>query len=145
MRILGVDPGSKRIGMAISDLTGTIANPLTVLNHISRLVDAAGVAEAARVNNAGLIVIGQSFDEAGQPSFEGRRSARFAEALKTQTTIPLVMWDESLSTSDARSARLQMGASRKNRSGHLDDLAATVLLQSYLDSQSRSSQENHTS
>ncbi len=133
MRILAVDPGSKRIGIAISDASGNIANPLTVLEHISRPMDAAGVAELARSNAAGLIVVGQSFDEEGQPSFEGRRSARFAEALQQQTDIPVALWDEAFTTQEARSARLHMGARRKDRRGHLDALAATVLLQSYLD------------
>jgi putative Holliday junction resolvase len=133
MIILAVDPGSKRIGLAISDPTGTIANPLTVVPHVARLLDAAAVAELASSRQAGLIVIGQSFDEAGNPSYEGRRAGRFAEALKTQTTIPVLLWDESFTTQDARLARIQMGASRKGRSGHLDELAATVLLQSYLD------------
>lgn len=133
MRILAVDPGSKRIGLALSDPTGTIANPLTVIPHVSRLIDAATVAELAASREAGLIVVGQSFDDDGNPSFEGRRSARFAETLKTQTDIPIQMWEESFTTQDARSTRLQMGVSRKKRSGHLDDLAATILLQSYLD------------
>jgi putative holliday junction resolvase len=134
MRILAVDPGSKRIGIALSDTTGTIANPLTVVEHVARLVDAAAVAELASSHQAGLIIIGQSFDDDGKPSFEGRRSMRFAEVLQTQTTIPVILWEESFTTQDARLARIQMGASRKSRSGHLDDLAATVLLQSYLDS-----------
>ncbi len=138
MRILAVDPGSKRIGIAISDPTATIANPLMVVNHVSRLVDAAVVAGLAASHEAALIVIGQSFDDNGTPSFEGRRSARFAEALKTQTTIPVILWEEAFTTQDARLARIQMGASRKDRSGHLDDLAATVLLQSYLDANPRS-------
>jgi putative holliday junction resolvase len=133
MRILAVDPGSKRIGLAISDQTSTIANPLTVILHVARLVDAAAVAELAASHDAGLIIIGQSFDDNGDPSFEGRRALRFAEALKTQTSIPVILWDESFTTQDARQARIQMGVSRRNRSGHLDDLAATVLLQSYLD------------
>jgi putative Holliday junction resolvase len=133
MRILAVDPGSKRIGLAISDQTGTIANPLTVVLHVARLVDAAAVTELAASRAVDLIVIGQSFDEEGNPSYEGRRSMRFAEALKTQTSIPVILWDESFTTQTARLARLQMGAARKSRSGHLDDLAATVLLQSYLD------------
>lgn len=138
MRILSVDPGSKRIGLAISDMTGTIANPLTVLLHVARLVDAAAVAELAASHAAGLIVIGQSFDENGNPSFEGRRSKRFADALKTQTAIPVILWDELFTTQDARLARLQMGAARKRRSGHLDDLAAAALLQSYLDAHHQS-------
>ncbi|MBI4731956.1 MAG: Holliday junction resolvase RuvX [Chloroflexi bacterium] len=133
MRILAVDPGSTRIGLAISDPTGAIANPLTVVAHVSRLVDAAAVAELARENEAGLIVIGQSLDDAGQPTFEGRRAARFAEALKSQTVLPVVFWEEAFTTQDARHARIQMNVTRKNRSGHLDSLAATILLQSYLD------------
>jgi putative Holliday junction resolvase len=84
MRILAIDPGSKRIGLAISDATGTIANPLTVLQHVARHVDAAAVAEMAASHQADLIVVGQSFDEDGVPSFEGRRSQRFAEALRTR-------------------------------------------------------------
>jgi putative Holliday junction resolvase len=138
MRILAVDPGSKRIGLALSDPTGTIANPLAVLQHVARLLDAAAVAELAASHEAGLIIVGQSFAEDGKPSFEGRRAGRFAEALRTQTAIPVLLWDESLTTRDARLARLQMGVSRKNRSGHLDDLAATLLLQSYLDAEVRS-------
>jgi putative Holliday junction resolvase len=54
--------------------------------------------------------------------------------LKTQTQIPIVMWDESFSTQSAQAARLEMGASRKKRGGHLDELAATIILQSYLES-----------
>lgn len=133
MRILAVDPGSKRIGLAISDPTGTIANPLMVVHHVSRLMDAATVAELAVSRKAVLIIIGQSFADDGNPSFEGRRSQRFAEALKMQTTIPVILWEEFFTTQDARQARIQMGTNRKNCSGHLDDLAATLLLQSYLD------------
>jgi putative Holliday junction resolvase len=135
VRILSVDPGSKRIGLAISDPSGTIANPLTVLDHRARLVDAASVADLARANRVVRIIVGQSLDDDGLPTFEGRRSARFAEALRTQTDLPVELWDEALTTRDARSARIALGVSRRRRSGHLDDLAATVLLQSYLDAQ----------
>lgn len=134
MRILAVDPGSKRIGLAISDPTGTIANPLTVIKHLARLLDAVAVAEQAISNGAGIIVVGQSLDDDGLPTFEGRSAGRFAEALKSQTDLPVVLWDESFTTQDARAARIAMGVSRKNRLGHLDSVAATVLLQSYLDS-----------
>jgi putative Holliday junction resolvase len=138
MRILAVDHGEKRIGLAISDPTGTIANPLTVIQHVSRTIDAAQVATIATEQDAGLIVVGQSFDEDGQPNLAGRRAARFAEALQNQTDIPIQMWDESFSTQKARAARIRMGVSRKQRSGHLDQLAATVILQSYLDAHSAS-------
>jgi len=133
MRVLAVDHGEKRIGLAISDPTGTIANPLAVVRHVSRTIDAAQVANIASEQEAGLIVVGQSFDEGGQPNLAGRRAARFAEALGGQTDIPIQMWDESFSTQKARAARIQMGVSRKQRSGHLDEIAATVILQSYLD------------
>ena len=133
MKILAVDHGEKRIGLAISDPTGTIANPLNVVKHISRLMDAAQIATMAAENQAELIVIGQSFDEDGQPNLAGRRAARFAEALGEQTSIRIELWDESFSTQKARSASIQMGVSRKKRAGHLDEIAATVILQSYLD------------
>ena len=136
MRILAVDHGEKRIGLAISDLTGTVANPLSVVQHVSRAIDAAQVATIASEQEAGMIVIGQSFDEDGQPNLAGRRAARFAEALQSQTDIPIQLWDESFSTQKARAARIQMGVSRKQRSGHLDEIAATVILQSYLDAHS---------
>jgi putative Holliday junction resolvase len=133
MRILAVDHGEKRIGLAVSDPTGTIANPLTVLEHVSRPVDAAQVATIAVDQGAVLIVIGQSFDEDGLPNPAGRRAARFATALREQTDLPVELWDESFSTQTARAARIQMGVSRKGRAGHLDEIAATVILQSYLD------------
>jgi len=134
MRILAVDHGEKRIGLALSDPTGTIASPLRVIEHLSRVVDAAQVAEIAAQHEAGLILIGQSFDEEGKPNLAGRRAAKFAEALKGQTQIPVVLWDESLSTRDARAAQIELGVSRKKRAGHHDALAAVVILQSYLES-----------
>ncbi len=133
MIILAVDHGEKRIGLAVSDPTATIANPLTVIQHVSRVVDAAQVVALAAGHGAGLIVVGQSFAEDGQPNQAGRRAARFAEALRQQTALPVELWDESFSTQTARAARLQMGVSRKKRAGHLDEMAATVILQSYLD------------
>ena len=134
MRILAVDHGEKRIGLALSDPTATIASPLRVIKHVSRLLDAAQVANLANENDAGLIVIGQSFDEEGNPNLAGRRAAKFAEALKEQTQIPVELFDESFSTQDARATRIEMGVSRKKRSGHMDELAAVMILRSYIES-----------
>lgn len=134
MRILAVDHGEKRIGLALSDPTATIASPLKVLEHVSRIMDAAQVANIAQENEVGLIVIGQSFDEDGKPNLAGRRAAKFAGALQEQTQIPIVLWDESFSTQDARTARIELGVSRKKRAGHQDSFAAVVILQSYLES-----------
>jgi putative Holliday junction resolvase len=133
MRILAVDHGEKHIGLALSDPTATIASPLKVIQHVSRLLDAAQVANLAIENDAALIVIGQSYDEEGKPNLAGRRAAKFAEALKEQTQIPVILWDESFSTQEARATRLEMGVSRKRRAGHMDELAAVMILKSYLD------------
>jgi len=133
MRILAVDHGEKQIGLALSDPTATIASPLKVIKHVSRLMDAAQVANLASENEVALIVIGQSYDEEGRPNLAGRRAAKFAEALKEQTQIPVILWDESFSTQDARATRIEMGISRKKRAGHMDELAAVMILKSYLD------------
>jgi putative Holliday junction resolvase len=133
MRILAVDPGEKRIGIAISDPTGMIANPLMVIRHVSRPVDAATIAQIAREHQAGRIVIGQALDIDGLPTSQSRRAARLAAAVRDQTDLPVELWDESGSTHTARSARITLGVRRQKRSGHLDELAATVILQSFLD------------
>ncbi len=140
-RILAVDPGEKRLGIALSDPTGTIANPLTVLSHVSRLLDAAAIAALASEHQAEKIVIGQSLDEEGQPSPQGRSAARLAEAVRQQSTLEVVLWDEAGSTAAARQAHIDLGGARRSRQkrghGHLDDLAATYILQTYLDSGQR--------
>jgi len=134
MRILAVDPGEKRLGLAISDPSGTIANPLSVIQHSSRTFDAALIAQVANEQGAGQIVVGQALDDDGQPTPEGRRAARLADAIRLQTSLPVSLWDESGTTQAAQSARRMMGVRRAKRQGHLDDIAATVILQSYLDS-----------
>lgn len=138
MRILAVDHGEKRIGLALSDPTATIASPLKVIKHISRIIDAAQVADIAAQNEVGLIVVGQSFDDDGNPNPAGRRAARFADELRSQTGIPIEMWDESHSTQIARAARIELGVSRKKRAGHQDEFAAVVILQSWIEANRKS-------
>ena len=134
MRVLAVDPGEKRHGIAISDPTGTIANPLTVLKHISREQDAAAIVGLVTEYHAGLIVLGQSLDDEGRSTLQSRRATRLANAIRSQTEVPVELWDETGSTQAAREARIAMGAPRRKRGGHLDDIAATYILQTYLDS-----------
>lgn len=138
-RILGVDPGEKRIGLAVSDPTQTIANPLSVVRHVSRMVDAAQIAQIAADQQAVKIVVGCPLDSEGMPGPAARRAERMAEAIRSQIDLPVELWDESGSTQAAQAARRAMGVSRKNRSGHLDEIAATVILQSYLDAHRPSS------
>jgi putative transcription antitermination factor YqgF len=83
----------------------------------------------------GIIVVGQSSDEDGRPNVAGRRAGRFAQLLSTLTHREIVLWDESLSTRDAREWRLASGASRKRRAAADDAAAAMMILQSYLDAQ----------
>ena len=134
MRILAVDPGEKRIGLALSDRTATIANPLSVIEHVSRPVDAAIVADIASQHNVSLIIIGQACDMDGKPNLSGRSAARLAAAIRSKTNIPVRLWNEDYSTQDAIAARIELDSSRKKRREHLDVLAATIILQSYLDS-----------
>jgi putative Holliday junction resolvase len=133
MKILAVDPGSKRHGIAISDPTGTLARPLTVVKHVSREADAAAIARLAEEQGAARILVGQALDEDGEVSFEGQRAARLAAAIQSQVAQPVELWDESFSTQDAHAAHLAAGAPRRRRRGHQDDLAAAIILQSYLD------------
>jgi len=134
-RVLGIDPGDERIGVALSDPTGTLASPLTVIKHTSRPVDAAQIAQLAEDHQASIILVGQSMDEEGNPSYQGRKAGRLAEAIRAQCQVPVILWDEDSSTQTARNTRIQMGVSRRKRQGHLDDVAAAVILQSYLDAQ----------
>ncbi len=132
-RVMAVDPGEKRIGLALSDPTGTIANPLMIIKHQSRAIDAALIAQLAQDHRVSRIIIGQALDTENEPTLQSRRAARLASTIRHQTDIEVILWDESDSTQAARSARIAMGVSRRKRSGHLDDLAATYLLQTYLD------------
>lgn len=134
MRILAVDHGEKRIGLALSDPTASIASPFKVILHVSRLLDAAQVANLAAENDVGLIVVGQSFDEEGRPNLAGRRAAKFAESLREQTQIPVELFDESFSTIDARATALEMRLPRRKRAGHQDALAAVMILRAYIES-----------
>jgi putative Holliday junction resolvase len=133
MRILAVDPGQKRLGIAISDPTGTLARPWGVVKHTSRPIDAATIAQIASDEGASQIVVGQSLDAEGKPTVEGRRAARLAAAIRTQTKIPVILWDETGSTQTARQTQIELGVPRRKRQGHLDEIAASVILQSFLD------------
>lgn len=132
-RVLAVDPGDERIGVAISDETATIANPLTVIRHTARMLDAAQIAALAGEHGAVRIIVGQALGDDGELTPQARKAGRLAEAIQQQTDLPVLLWDESGSTDAAREARRAMGVTRRKRSGHLDELAAVVILQSYLD------------
>lgn len=131
MRILGIDPGEKNIGVSISDPTGTIASPLMIIQHTSRNLDAASISAIARENEVEIIIVGQALDHEGEPTVSGRSAKRLAAAIKRHMDIPVVLWDESFSTREAR--KFSKKKQRRKYNKHLDDVAATIILQSYLD------------
>ncbi len=132
-RVLAIDPGEKRLGLAISDPTGTIANPLTVIEHQSRKEDAQKIIDIAEKNEVAKIVVGQPLDWDGALSKQGKKSFKLAASLRERTQIPVILWNEYGSTQAAQEAQIEMGLSRKKRGEPIDHLAATLILQSYLD------------
>lgn len=134
-RILAVDWGLKHIGLAISDPTRTIARPLDVIEHRSRNEDARRIIEIAHDHQANQIVIGVSYDEEGTLSPVGRSADRLAKAIQflSNRKMGVDVWDEGFSTEEARAAALEMDLPKEKRKGHLDALAAALILQRYLE------------
>jgi putative Holliday junction resolvase len=129
MRILAVDPGDLRIGLALSDESATLASPLTILQHTNRDDNARRIADLAAQHGAERIIVGQAFDEDGQPNLNGRKARRLAGALRDATSLPVELWEESDSTQTALAARRALGKSGDN----IDAEAAAVILQDYLE------------
>jgi putative Holliday junction resolvase len=125
VRILGVDHGTKRIGLAISDETGTVAQPL---GYATSLADVLKV-------QADQIVVGIPRRLDGTESEQTRRALRFIEQLKAATKLPVIGWDERLTTAQARRALIEGNVRREKRKQKVDQLAAQLMLQSYLDAQ----------
>lgn len=129
-RILAVDPGDVRIGLALSDPGGTIARPLVVLQHSSRAKDAAAIHQVAIEHEAEMILVGIPLDAHGDVGPQARKVLRLAAAIEAIGQIPVETWDESGSTQLAQRHR-QKG--RKD----IDAVAAAIILQDYLDAKKR--------
>jgi putative Holliday junction resolvase len=132
-RILGIDPGERKIGVAVSDISGTIATPYLVVKHESREKDANKILEIAKSQEAGLIIIGAAFGSEGEETPISRKATRLAEAIRAKKVMKVILWDESGSTQKARETRLLAGSGRKKRRGHQDEIAAAIILQDFLD------------
>jgi putative Holliday junction resolvase len=133
-RILAVDPGDIRSGVAISDASGTIANPISAIQHVSRKADALEIVKIANEYNVVRIIIGWALDSEGDPGPQARKSQRLVDVIRELTEIPVELWDESNSTHMAHLAMINMMSRKKRRQKKsIDSLAATVILQSYLD------------
>lgn len=133
MKILAIDPGDKRIGLAISDTTATLSRPLAVIKHVSREIDVEKIIAIANNEEVKLIVVGWALDSNGEVGPQARKSERLAGVIRSKSTFSVQMWDESGTTQQAIQSRIALGVSRKKRKGHLDDLAASFLLQDFLD------------
>ena len=133
MRILAVDPGEVRIGLAISDATGTIANPLQIIQHEARDKDAFRIAAVAKEKGAEFIIVGYAQNEHGRTTRGGRKAAQLARDLRGTTGLEVELVEESYSTAEVHAARLASGMKQKKRRAPADAEAAAVILQGYLD------------
>jgi putative Holliday junction resolvase len=144
VRALGLDVGERRVGIAISDPTGTVVRPLQTLIRGSREEDFAAIAALVAEHQVELVVVGQPLSLDGTEGPQARRIARYAQLLADQLTVPIVFYDERYTTAVAEEIMLQSRSKRRRRQarseGGLDAIAAAVILQSYLDSQDRGSE-----
>lgn len=141
-RILGIDLGERRIGIAISSPEGGLAVPLRILEPPDEASAVAAIAEIARSEGVEALVVGHPISMDGSIGAQAKRTEAFAKRLAEASGLPLDLWDERLSTAQAQRMQQQnpkkkppQTANRKSRKrGHNDDLAAAVILQNYLDS-----------
>jgi len=133
VRILAVDPGSKRVGIAISDPSGTIAQPLTTVDAEPADTLAARLAEIATQNEATRIVMGLPRRLDGSYGPEARAARELADAVRKASGLPVELLDERLTTVAAERSMIAAGARRAKRRATVDRVAAALLLQSHLD------------
>ena len=122
------------MGIAISDPTGTLASPRGVIQHKSRSENARRIIEMALANDCTCIVIGVALNTEGGDTESSRRARNLAAEIEENSSLPVVTWDEGGSTQAAKAYAIRMGISKNRRRGHLDDTAAAIILQSFLDS-----------
>ncbi len=132
MRLLGVDLGRRRIGLAVSDVTGLIATPLRTLAIRDYRHAAEAIVQEAQRQGAQAIVIGLPLTERGEEGEEARRAKAFAAYLGQVSRFPIHMWDERYTTVEAEGILRSIGISPARRRRRLDAVAAAVMLQSYL-------------
>ena len=134
MRAIGLDLGTKRIGVAVSDRSGTIATPLTVFTRgRSRRVDHARIAELVRGEEAELVVVGLPLHLSGAEGPAARAARSEAMALATVVKVPVETHDERLTTVTAEQYLAERGVRGPARRAVVDQVAAAVILQSWLD------------
>jgi putative pre-16S rRNA nuclease len=133
MRVLGVDFGHKRIGLALSDETGTIASPLQYIDGGGMAAAGCEIAKICEERKVGKIVVGLPLRMDGTRSEQTEHTLAFIVELQGATTIPVMKWDERLTSVQANRALLEGNVRRSDRKEKIDKLAAQIMLQSYLD------------
>ncbi|HJB14545.1 MAG TPA: Holliday junction resolvase RuvX [Candidatus Blautia excrementipullorum] len=137
MRILGLDYGSKTVGVAVSDPLGLTAQRVETIwrkqeNKLRRTL--ARIEELAAEYGVERIVVGLPKNMNNTMGERAEKTLEFREMLEKRTGLPIVMWDERLTTAAAERTLIEAGVRRENRKEYLDSMAAVLILQGYLDS-----------
>lgn len=132
MRLLGIDHGLKRIGLAVSDASGLVARELAIINRTTNQEDFERINQFAREQHVVAIVVGLPFNDQAEPGeyTQADTVRRWVERFQATASLPIILWDEQLTSQDARELSIRQ---RRKMRDPIDDLAARVMLQSYLD------------
>lgn len=139
MRILGLDVGHRRIGVALSDELGWTARALTVIDHDDSDTAIEAIAELVVEHDVHTVVIGLPRRTDGSDGPEVRYVRAFGDALEHTIRVPIHYWDERFSTAQAERTLIQSGMRRARRRQVIDQVAAGIILQAYLDSKANKS------
>ncbi|HET9659665.1 MAG TPA: Holliday junction resolvase RuvX [Thermomicrobiales bacterium] len=131
-RLLGLDVGGKRIGIAVSDEGQILASPWGMVEQGRNAIEQIG--RIARETGAVAIVAGLPTGLSGREGSQAAETRRFADSVGATLDLPLSYWDERLTSSQAERMLIDAGMRRKDRRGQIDALAASLMLQNYLDS-----------
>lgn len=135
-RILALDLGSRRIGLAITDSLGITAQPLRTLNRRNNRADFAALLRLVRKHGVGEIVLGLPLTMRGESGTQAEKANEFAEELRAQSGLPVHMMDERLTSAAAHRLLDESGLTREQRKGKVDAMAAVMILQSFLEARS---------
>jgi putative Holliday junction resolvase len=134
-RILGLDHGQRRIGVAISDELGLTAQPLLTILHTNNRNDLRSLGRLLRRYGCTAIVIGWPIHLSGDRSPRALAAEKFADALRAEFRLPVYLWDERMSTAEAHRHLDAVGRGARDRKDVIDQIAAVLILQSWLDAQ----------
>jgi putative holliday junction resolvase len=134
-RVLGLDVGDRRIGVAVSDELGLTAQPVLTLVRKNRRDDMRSLARLVRKYSCQQIVVGHPLYMSGDISPQALKAQAVAEALASETGVEVTLWDERLSTSEAHRHLDAAGRPGSDRRAVIDQVAAVLILQSFLDAQ----------